>query len=141
MRKRSGWIAAFLAFGWMPGALASEHAVGYSVGGTSASGFTYRYFGEHGLGAQLTGFYVHATGSTYYAVGAQALWAFQEVGWGRLYGVAGVGAYQGMSPIIGAGPGVELGGERGAALAFELPLTYFQGNVLPVPNVSYLFKF
>lgn len=141
MRLRSALLAVFFALAWAPGAMAGEHALGFTVGGTSASGFTYRYFGDHGLGVQLTGFYVHATGSTFYACGAQGLWAIREVGWGRLYGVAGVGAYQGQSLIYGAGPGIEVGSTRGAALAIELPIAYFQGSVVPFPSLSYLFKF
>lgn len=141
MRLLLGLAIAFLTFGWMPGALANEHALGFTVGGTSASGFSYRYFDKRGLGAQMSGFLFHVTGSTYAAFGTQALFTFQKAGWGRLYGLAGVGLYQGMRPIFGAGPGIELGGARGATLAIEMPLAYVQGIVLPVPNVSYLYRF
>lgn len=141
MRLLGALFLAILSAVWAEPVLAGEHAVGFTAGGTSASGFTYRYFGEHGLGAQVTGFFFHSTGSFAYSIGGQALWAFQEASWGRLYGVAGVGSYSWQSLIYGAGPGIELGGERGATLAIELPIAYFQGNVIPFPNVSYLFKF
>lgn len=141
MRTLALLFVAILSMVWAPEAKAGEHALGFAAGGTSGSGFTYRYFGNHGLGAQVTGFYVLATGSNTYSIGAQALWAFQQAGWGRLYGVAGVGAYQWQSLIYGAGPGIELGGDRGAALAIELPIVYFSGNIVPFPNVSYFYKF
>lgn len=141
MRSLSALAAVIIALGMGAPALAAEQAVGFAAGGTSGAGFSYRYFGDSGFGVQLTGFFVRSTGSTYASVGVQALAAIQEVGFGRLYGVAGVGYYQGLSPLVGVGPGIEIGGKRGAALAFELPLVSFQGSVLPIPNVSYLFKF
>lgn len=141
MRSLFALAAVMLSLALSSPALAREQAVGFAAGGTSGMGFSYRYFGDHGFGAQLTGFFVYSTGSTYYTFGAQGLMALREVGIGRLYGVAGIGYYRGYNPIIGVGPGIEIGGDRGAALAIELPVTYFQGTVLPIPNLSYLFKF
>lgn len=142
MRIRSALLALALALTSSPAALAAgEHAVGFTAGGTAGTGFTYRLFGKEGLGLQATGMMASSTGTTFGSFGAQMLLSFRQVGWGRLYGVAGIGFYRGMSPIFGMGPGIEIGGDQGALLAIELPVAALSGGVLPLPNVSYLFRF
>lgn len=122
----------------------SQQSFGMVAGRLGGLGFTYRRFREDGWGYGLGGIALWSSGSLSGNLGLQGYRTLHQAATGRLYLLAGGSVFGGFAEgyALGAGPGIEIGGPLGPALAVEVPLTYVstQGWVM-VPTLCLLYGF
>ncbi len=135
---------------------APYYGVGFQLGFVSGVGFSFRYTSPKRFALELNAGYITAgKNRAWYAVGAEAQYQFDNSLDSRFYGVAGLGYYADDKDSVGnvlsyptrfgLGVGYEWFISRAAALALEVPLTFFIGEpgvqVFPTPQLGIIYYF
>lgn len=122
----------------------SQQSFGMVAGRLGGLGFTYRRFRSDGWGYGVGGIALFSPMGLSGNLGLQGYRTLHRAPSGRLYMMAGASRFWGFADAyaLGAGPGIEIGGPQGPALALEVPLTYAssQGLVM-IPTLSLLYGF
>lgn len=121
-----------------------QQSFGMVAGRLGGLGFTYRRFGSDGWGFGVGGIGLFSPSGPSGNLGVQGYRTLHRAPAGRLYMMAGASWFAGFADAfaLGVGPGIEIGGPQGPAVALEVPLTYAssQGLVM-IPTLSLLYGF
>jgi hypothetical protein len=132
------------------------YGVGFQLGFVSGVGFSFRYTSPQRFALELNAGYITAgKNRAWYSFGAELQYQFDNSLDSRFYGLAGLGYYADDKDSVGnvlsyptrlgLGVGYEWFISRAAALALEVPLTFFIGEpgiqVFPTAQFGIVYYF